>query len=307
LPLRALFYGLMLASGNDAANVIAQHVSGSIPAFMEELNGFLREKGCLKTVFHTPHGMPHEEHKTTAYDMALIAREALKHPFFCEVVGSMTYPRPQTNKQPESLMLQHNALLKKGPFYYPKAFGIKTGYSISSGYTLVASARDKGRTVIAVVLGCEKLEQRYRDAIALFEAAFAEALCSRKLFARGFEQFSVPVKGGKTPLKAHFAEDLVVEYYPSEEPQFKTVVQWALPALPIAQGQKVGEVQVVSLQGNVLKSAPLFACHAVESTLAHQCRVLCGQVRGAISRQMALVLALMGLLVMGGGFYTARR
>src|SRR6267154_1991895 len=137
LSFRTLIYGLMLASGNDAANVIAQHISGNVSAFMEELNRFVRKKGCLNTVLHTPHGLPHPEHKSSAYDLAILACESLKNPFFREVVKTTQYIRPQTNKQPESMLYQHNALVKPGRFYYPKAIGIKTGYTLSGGYTMV--------------------------------------------------------------------------------------------------------------------------------------------------------------------------
>ena len=67
LSMKTLLYGLMLASGNDAANVIAQHVSGSVAQFMSELNAFVRKKGCQNTNLLTPHGLPHPDHMTTAY------------------------------------------------------------------------------------------------------------------------------------------------------------------------------------------------------------------------------------------------
>ena len=118
MPLKALFYGLMLSSGNDAANVIAEHVSGSVPNFMKELNSYLKSKGIRETSFYNPHGLPHEDHKTTAYDMAMIAKESMKHPFFREVVKTVNYERPQTNKQPPSMLVQSNKLLKSGACFY---------------------------------------------------------------------------------------------------------------------------------------------------------------------------------------------
>ncbi len=205
LPFRALIYGLMLTSGNDAANVISQYVSGSISTFMEELNRFVREKGCLQTVLYTPHGLHHPEHKTTAYDLGILACEALKNPFFREVVMTTQYVRPQTNKHPESILSQHNALVKPGRFHYPKAIGIKTGYTLSSGYTLVSAAEDDQRKLIAVLLGCEKIEHRYKDAIALFEAGFNEKKVSRTLFSKGFDLFAYSMEGGKTPLQAYLS------------------------------------------------------------------------------------------------------
>jgi D-alanyl-D-alanine carboxypeptidase (penicillin-binding protein 5/6) len=300
LSFRTLFYGLMLTSGNDAANVIAEHVSGNISAFMEELNEFVRKKGCLNTVLHTPHGLPHSEHKTTAYDLGILAREALKYPFFREVVKARQHIRPQTNKQIEATLYQHNALVKPGRFYYPKAIGIKTGYTLSGGYTLVAAAEDAERKLIAVVLGCEKIESRYKDAIALFEAGFNEKKVSRMLFSKGFDLFTHAVVGGKIPLQAYLLQDIVLEYFPSEEPTFKTSVLWQIPAPPIQAGQKIAEMQIFSSENRMLSSAPMFAVRAVEPTLHYQ--VLCLWKKLKITWLMAAG----GLLILAGSFYYSR-
>ena len=114
LSYRDLFYGLMLPSGNDAANVIAQSVSGTIPAFMDELNLYVQSFLCTQTHFTNPHGLHHPEHRTTAYDMALIAKEALKNATFCQVVSTVQYEKPKTNKQEATTFLQKNKLLRKG-------------------------------------------------------------------------------------------------------------------------------------------------------------------------------------------------
>lgn len=307
LPLRALIYGLMLASGNDAANVIGEHVSGSVLAFMEELNAYVRSKGCANTTLHTPHGLPCEEHKTTAFDLAILAREFLKNSFLRQVAKSVQYIRPQTNKQQESILVQHNALVKPGKqFFYPKAVGIKTGYISAGGYTLVSAAEDENRRLVAVVLGCERIEQRYTDAIALFEAGFNEKKVFRTLFSKGFDLFSHQVQGGEAPLQAYLSEDVILDYYPSEEPQFKTSVFWQPPALPIQSGQKVGEMQVVS-QGRVLVSAPLYAARAVQATFSHKVSVVGQRIKAGLWSHLTWVMASIGGLILAGSFYYSQR
>src|SRR5690606_37302020 len=87
--METLLYGLMMLSGNDAANVLAETVSGTIPRFLEELNEYMRSLGCHSTFFNNPHGLHHQEHCTTAYDLALITRRALQHPKFCEIVSTL--------------------------------------------------------------------------------------------------------------------------------------------------------------------------------------------------------------------------
>ena len=307
LPLRALIYGLMLTSGNDAANVIAEYVSGNVLTFMEELNAFVRAKGCKNTALYTPHGLPWEEHKTTAFDMAILAREFLKNGFLREVVKSSQFIRPQTNKQTESILHQHNALVKPGKqFYYPKAIGIKTGYITAGGYTLVSAAEDGSRKLIAVVLGCEKIEHRYMDAIALFETGFNEKKVYRTLFSKGFDLFSHQVSGGEIPLQAYLSDDVILEYYPSEEPVFKTAVIWQPPALPIEPGQVVGQMQITS-QGKVLAGAPIYAVRKVEGTFSYRTGVVWQKFKRGLWNNLTLVMAMVGVLVLAGSFYYSRR
>ncbi len=307
LPLQTLFYGLMLVSGNDAANVIAEHVSGDIPTFIQEMNRFVCEKGCKNTVLCAPHGLTVENHKTTAYDLGLLAREFLKNDFLREIVKTKQFTRPQTNKQAESILYQLNALVKPGKFFYPKAIGIKTGYTLAAGHCLVTAAADENRELIAVLLGCEKREQRYREAIALFEAAFNEKKIVRTLFSKGFDLFSHEVKGGKDTLQAYLANDIVLEYYPSEEPVFKTSLVWQGMNLPIAAGQAVASMQVISPEGKLLASAPLYAAKNVDPTLSHQANLVWKKVKQGVWGHATWVMALSGLLILGGTFYCFHR
>jgi len=306
MPLRTLLYGLMLVSGNDAANVIAQHVSGDVATFMQELNLYVRSKGCKNTVLHTPHGLPHEEHKTTAYDMALLAQEFLKNELLREIVKTPQYVRQATNKQPESMLYQHNALVKPGRFFYPKAIGIKTGYTVAGGYALVTAAESEERTLIVVLLGCDKIEQRYKDAIALFEAGFNEKKVARILFSKGFDLFSHQVEGGNMALQAYLPQDIVLSYYPSEEPVFRAAIQWQPPALPILPGSQVAQLQILSSDGKVLTSAPLLAVRGVEATLRHRGHLAWNRLKRGVWGHVTLVMALGGTLLLAGAFYYSR-
>lgn len=303
LPFKTLLYGLMLVSGNDAANAIAEHVSGSVTQFMKEMNEYVKSKGCLHTTLYTPHGLTHTEHKTTAFDMALLAREALNNPLFREIVKTVRTVRTASTMQPESILLQHNALLKPGgKFYYPKAIGIKTGYTSLGGYTLVAAAEDNQRKLIAVLLGCENLEQRYKDAVTLFDLAFNEKKVSRTLFSKEFDTFSYKVQGGKNPLQAVLCDDLIVDYFSSEESLFHSAVHWKYEELPITPGQQVGEVRIVSEFGHMIMSSPLFALNDVQPTLGYVVHVKWCAFKGILASHVPLVLALLGCGLLGVTF-----
>lgn len=267
VSVKSLLYGLMLCSGNDAGNVLAETVSGGdIERFCSDLNLFLKEHGILETHFTNPHGLHHDDHWTTAYDMAQITRLALKHAVFREVVKTANYLKPQSNLQPAQNFPQKNRLLKPGPHFYPKAIGVKSGYHSRAGFTLVAAATHEGRTLIAVVLKCQENTDRFRDAIKLFDAAFSEKKIQRTLYARESDVFAHRIPGGSAELKAILKDDAVLEYYPAEEPQFRAEIQWSVKNLPLAAGDFVGHLRCVDEKGNTLLEKPIYAVNSVSKT-----------------------------------------
>lgn len=305
---KALFYGLMLSSGNDAANAIAEWVSGNTSQFVQDLNDYVRSLGCTQTMLYTPHGLPHADHKTTAYDMCLITKKALEYPFFREVVGTTHYLLPASNKQPERELVQHNALIKPGKFYYPKAIGVKTGYTDSAGYTLVSAAEDPSRKMIAVIMGCDKLEQRYRDAIALFEAGFNEPKNQRTLFSKNFDVFSTTHKKSRRLIKAVVNEDVVVSYYPSEEPIIRPELEWDLITFPIQLGQRLGTLSLYDQNNHILDSYPLYALEKVHPSLYYQILDKCCIWKMHGKTFSPFILLGLGIAILVSGFiWTNRR
>lgn len=267
LTLRDLLYGLMVASGNDAANVIAQHAGGGdIPSFMAGMNAYFKEIGCHQTTFLNPHGLFHPEHRTTAYDMAVMTREALKYPTFCEIVGTVRYTRPKTNKQEPTTLVQTNRLLRAGKLHYPKAIGVKTGYTSLSQNTFVAAAKKDDRVLIAVLLKTKERDDMFRDAAKLFEAAFNQPKVERVLVKAGAQKFALDLEGAVRPVKTYVAKDLSIVYYPAEEPTVKSLLQWDVVAPPIAKGQRIGELRLEDSQGHILKTVPLLAQEDVASS-----------------------------------------
>jgi D-alanyl-D-alanine carboxypeptidase (penicillin-binding protein 5/6) len=233
---------------------------------MEMLNLYLQSIGCQNTQFRNPHGLHHPDHWSTAYDMALIAKRALRIPKFRKLISTLTYTKPKTNKQPECALNLTNPLMKpKSRYYYPKAIGGKTGYTSAAQKTMVAAAEYEGRTLIAVVFGCEKSESRFEDVKKLFEAAFSEEKAMRRLM--GPEHvFVKEIAGSKTPCKATPAKALTIEYFPSEEPQCKAALHWDVEKLPIRKGQKVGEVLIQDEHHVCLQRGDLLALEEVNGS-----------------------------------------
>lgn len=123
LTLEELTYGLMLKSGNDAAVAIAEYLGGSVDAFTLLMNKRGREIGAKNTNFMNPHGLDAEGHYTTAYDLALIAREAMKNKKFSEIVSTKTYSIPMEGEKWNRALKNHNKLL----WQYEGCNGVKTG------------------------------------------------------------------------------------------------------------------------------------------------------------------------------------
>ena len=144
----ALLVGMLLASGNDAANTTAIAIGGSVAGFVELMNERAKSIGMTNTHFVTPSGLDDDEHYSTAYDMALLAAEALKNPYIREVASSskltVSYGNPPYNRT----LKNHNKLLE----IYDDCIGLKTGFTKKSGRCLVSAAERDGCTVIAVTL-----------------------------------------------------------------------------------------------------------------------------------------------------------
>jgi len=266
VTLDMLLHGLILPSGNDAANVLAEAFAPTIPDFIQKMNQYLVSLGCKNTQFLNPHGYHHPEHFTTAYDLSLITKKALQIPKFRQIVSTLSYTKAKTNKQPETKMRLFNHLMTPGKFFYPKAIGVKTGYHSNGGCNLVAAAEHEGRTLIAVIFGCENREDRYRDATRLFETAFAEKKEKKRLFTQK-HLFVKELAGAKSPLKASLENELAVEFYPAEEPACKAFVYWETLEMPIRKGQKVGEVRIFNEAEHLLQKKDLLAQEEVQATL----------------------------------------
>jgi D-alanyl-D-alanine carboxypeptidase (penicillin-binding protein 5/6) len=305
---KTLLYGLMLPSGNDAANVIAETVSGSVSQFMIDLNNFLKEIGCENTHFKNPHGLPDVEHVTTAKDLARMGQVAMKNPFFKQIVSSSKYIKPETNKQPEVTLSQHNAIVKPASkYYYPHATGIKTGYTIQAGHTLVASAEKGDRSLIAVICHKESSEMRFRNTIQIFEAAFKEPKKTRTLFSGIHDSFSEKVEGAKEVLKAALAEDVKVSFYPSEEPKYYSQIQWKSHDLPIEAGSFVGEVLVFDDRDILQETSSLFAVKKLEPTFSYQVQKITKQGLDFLQKHRNYLAYLMAFGLLGGAVWKVAR
>ncbi len=248
ITLRDLLYGLMLASGNDAATAIAEHVGGSVEAFCQKMTQRARELGCEKTVFVNPHGLPAAGHQTTAYELALIAREAMTYPLFREIVSTQRASIPWESRNYDRILNNKNRLLRE----YEGALGIKTGYTKAAGRCLVFGARREGLEVIGVVLNCGDW---FEEAKRLMDQGFADF---EMFTAFGGEELvrALPVKDGTQETASVVARGgLATPVRKGQVPTLEMELPERLTA-GLAQGSPVGEARLL-LGDTVLTETPL--------------------------------------------------
>ncbi len=174
MPLIDLWYGLIFNSGNDAANAIAYLTSGSIKAFVADMNAKAQELGMEHTHFANAHGLHNVEHYTTARDLATLTYYALGSDLFREVTFTTGYTMQPTSLRGELMLDHHYGITDfSSKYYYPYARGIKTGWHSQAGQCYVGAA-DKGEhELIVVVLSCGGTKtQKWVEAKKLFEYGF---------------------------------------------------------------------------------------------------------------------------------------
>jgi len=187
-----MLYALMLRSANDGCVAVADHIAGSVPKFVEMMNAKAKALGCTNTHFDNPNGLNDPKHTTTAHDLALIARAAMRYPIFEQVVRTTKHVIKRDPKiSRDDLMFNHDKLLMKDP----SADGIKTGWTIPAGRCFVGSATRDGYRVITVVL---KSQDWQKDDQILLNWAFADH--NREYAFRPGQMLGpLPVEGGTSP------------------------------------------------------------------------------------------------------------
>lgn len=246
--LEELLYGLMLSSGNDAAVAIAEHIAGDVPAFAAMMTKRAKELGAVNTEFKNPNGLDEEGHITTAQELALITREALKNPTFAKIVATKQI------KMQRGTYTNHNKMLS----YYEGATGVKTGYTKKCGRTLVSSAERNGLSLIAVTLNAP---DDWNDHMRMFDMAYSKYQMA-ELIEGGASAGSIMVAEAAQEQRAELIYENDISFYLSDEEKAKIEIVNNIPPMleaPVISGQAVGSADVY-----------------LDGTLIGECNILCG-------------------------------
>lgn len=186
VSLRELVFGMLLQSGNDAANTVATVLGGGAEGFAKMMNERAEKIGMTNTNFVTASGLDDEEHYSTARDMALLAAECMKNPEFVSICSKKTARLTYGNPPYARTLTNHNRLL----WSYPDAIGVKTGFTKKSGRCLVSAARRNGITLIAVTLNAP---DDWSDHKAMLDYGFSA--CKSSLLTCDLSQMKLKICG----------------------------------------------------------------------------------------------------------------
>lgn len=266
-----MLYALLLASANDVAEALAIYDAGSIEAFAEKMNQRAAELGALNTHFTNPNGLPDPEHVTTAYDLSRIALEAIKNDKLREIVKTVSYDLPPTDKQPEKRHLINsnrflygmgsgNKIDYKGhtvDIKYDAITGLKTGYTNAAQQCFVSSASKDGKNLISVILKAQG-NFLYLDTRTLIDFGldnFSPYIFAEKNALISYFDF----EGNKKVKIPLYAQDEIKALIPAslspEEITFEVEMRPGFD-LPVKEGEQIGTIRYMA-GGALITEAPL--------------------------------------------------
>ena len=314
MSFKDLLYCAMVHSANEACNIIATRVSGSISAFVELMNTRAAQLGCSSTHFADTNGLSNENHYSTAYDLFVMTQEAVKHDLFFTIANTVHYETAATNLSAPRKLDNSNALLTNdsiysvnGGYLYPGAAGVKTGYTRAAGYCLISTAEKNGVKLLAVVMGCDGTLNssstdygNFLDSVHLYDWGF-ENFAYRDLLSADtvLERRSVELAedGGTVSLRAkEGANMLLAKDVTDADIEVKVNIKEDQLVAPIEAGQVLGSVEV-TVRGETVHITELISNNSVSLSRAE---VLKRNIRETLSKgwvKAAIIICIVFLVL----------
>lgn len=243
ITVETLIYGLLLKSGNDTAVALAEHIAGSEEAFADMMNEKAKKLGLKNTHFVNPHGLYDPDHYTTAYELAMLARYAMRNKTFANIVNTVKYVEETDEDRDGHIINNANKLIKM----YEEADGIKPGYTPETGRTLVGSATKDNWRVITVTLNCADDWNEHKK---MFDYAF-ENYHRVTVAAKGESIGTYTVKGGEwNEVGGVLKNGLTVAVKNGDPDTYKIKLDFEKLNAPIKKGMFVENARVEMSNGN---------------------------------------------------------
>lgn len=268
-----LVQAMMVCSANEAANIVAEHIGGSVESFATIMNTRAKELGAKSTNFINPNGLHNDKHYTTVYDMAIIARHGMLNvPEFKKIANQLKFSLPNTSyydKGDRKFTNTNRLIDPASSYYYEYATGIKTGYTSKALNCIVASAEKNGVGLIAVVFGAPGASVRTADVKELFEYGF-EQLKSESFIAKGETVEKIKLSGAKSEddLLIAVTSKNIVHTIPTDKSASDYTPEISLNKdlkAPINAGDTIGTISY-DIEGNTYEY-DLIASNSVDSML----------------------------------------
>lgn len=250
LTVKDLLYGLMLRSGNDCAETLAEFVSGSIEKFAELMNITAKKIGAFNSNFVNPHGLHDDNHYTTAYDLALISCYAIKNPIFKEICSTKKITIPFTTRNTKRVLINKNKLLNR----LDGATGIKTGFTKKAGRCLVSSCERNGNEIVSVVLNCGPM---FEESEKLINNAFNEFSFIKLLESDEIVDF-IAIKNSDEKCAVISKRDIILPLNEEEKNNIK--IEYEIPNeinKNISKEDEIGKINIF-IKNNLIFSEKLY-------------------------------------------------
>lgn len=257
LSLRELLYGLILASGNDCAVAIAEHIGG-LDNFVGLMNQFASNLGLEHTSFKNPHGLDEDGHYTSAYDLGMMTAYALRNPIFREIVSTERMVIEKNDLYQARYLKHKNRLL----FTDENCIGVKTGFTDNAGRCLVNAHEENGLQIISVVLNCQPM---FEECDRLTKLAMSEYMMKEFVLPYNFVSNIEIDKSPKSEIGIITVAGFKKPILKSEENEYE--VKYIMPdrlVAPIELNQGVGSVQVL-YKGDVIYEGELITIEGAQN------------------------------------------
>lgn len=217
ITLEEALYGILVASANEVANAVGEYISGSIDAFVDDMNEYAAQLGCTDSHFMNTNGLHDENHYTSAYDLALISSRFFQNEMLCKIGNTARYHFEATATQPDDFYKNNKHRLINGEIPYEGIVGGKTGYTDDSRQTLVTCAERNGMKLICVVFN-EESPRQFTDTVELFDYGFnnfqvmniSENEDKYQIEASGFLQTGNDIFGSSKPFLSIDSDSYVI-------------------------------------------------------------------------------------------------
>ncbi len=259
IEVEQLVKGIAIASGNDAAVAMAEHIAGSTEEFVKMMNNKVSELGLVNTHFVNVHGLDENDHYSSAYDMAVIAMELLKH----EQILKYTSLYEEYLEKPDGTktwLVNTNKLVR----FYEGVDGLKTGFTSTAKYCLTATAKKNNIRFLTVVMGSPTSENRSADTTSMLNYAFANYRLN-KIIDEKQKITEVKVKRGKKDKITLVAKEAVTDLIKNNNDKNYTYnINVDDVKAPIAVGQSLGTLEIIDNEGNVIKNVDLISTEEIK-------------------------------------------